>query len=181
MIHPPLCTAAGNRPAFAGLISAQLRRGLAVAAFGRRSGQPATGSRYCDKTPTRTATPLLCVALPMVLVAAAHAQTRETAEQQPPIQARPGGPEGAPKTDQTIDVAKGTRLVLTNNAGEVVVRSWERDQVRIQASHTGREQVEAQTTDMTLRVRARSQRGPSGLVDYQVTVPRWMPVNVSGT
>src|SRR5262245_41838498 len=123
----------------------------------------------------------LTAALVLSLATLAHAQSRETSEQQPTIQARPGGPEGAPKTDQTIDVTKGTRLVLTNNAGEVVVRSWERDQVRIQASHTGREQVEAQTTDMTLRVRARSQRGPSGLVDYQVTVPRWMPVNVSGT
>jgi DUF4097 and DUF4098 domain-containing protein YvlB len=123
----------------------------------------------------------LATALALSVATLAHAQARETGEQQPAIQARPGGPEGAPKTDQTIDVTKGTRLVLTNNAGEVVVRSWERDQVRIQASHTGREQVDAQTTDMTLRVRARSQRGPSGLVDYQVTVPRWMAVNLSGT
>jgi DUF4097 and DUF4098 domain-containing protein YvlB len=123
---------------------------------------------------------------PMVLLAvsvaaSAHAQTRDTPEQQPPIQARPGGPEGAPKTDQTIDVAKGTRLVLTNNAGEVVVRTWDRDQVRIVASHSGREQVDAQTADMTLRIRARASKGPSGLVDYQLTVPRWMAVNLSGT
>jgi DUF4097 and DUF4098 domain-containing protein YvlB len=34
---------------------------------------------------------------------------------------------------------------------------------------------------MTLRVRARSARGAMSLVDYQVTVPRWMPVNLSGT
>ena len=38
-----------------------------------------------------------------------------------------------------------------------------------------------QTADMTLRIRARAARGPSGLVDYQITVPRWMPVNLSGT
>ena len=24
-------------------------------------------------------------------------------------------------------------------------------------------------------------RGPGGLVDYQITVPRWMPVNLTGT
>lgn len=100
---------------------------------------------------------------------------------QPPIQARPGGPESSPKTDQTVDVAKGTRLVLTNNAGEVVVRSWEREQVRVQATHSEREQVDVQTADTTLRVRARGTRGPTSLVDYQVTVPRWMAVNLSGT
>ena len=105
-------------------------------------------------------------------------------EQQAPIQARPGGPENSPKSDQTVDVAKGTRLVLSNNAGEVVVRSWDRDQVRIQATHGARETISAETTDMTLRIRTqRSQgsRGPGGLVDYQITVPRWMAVNLSGT
>ena len=112
----------------------------------------------------------------------AGAQTRDSGDgQQPAIQARPGGPEGTPKTDQTVDVAKGTRLVLNNSAGEVVVRSWDKDQVRVEATHGAREQVDIQTTDMTLRVRARSSRGPSGLVDYRVTVPKWMPVNLSGT
>ena len=102
--------------------------------------------------------------------------------QQPPIQARPGGPEGSPRTDQTVDVAKGTRLVLNNNAGEVVVRTWDRDQVRVQASHTDRDKVDIQTAEMTLRIRAaRAARGPSSLVDYQITVPRWMPVNLAGT
>jgi DUF4097 and DUF4098 domain-containing protein YvlB len=118
--------------------------------------------------------------------AVAEAQPRDgaTEPQQAPIQARPGGPETSPKSDQTIDVAKGTRLVLSNNAGEVVVRSWDRDQVRIQASHGARETVSAETTDLTLRIRtqrASGSRGPGGLVDYQITVPRWMPVNLSGT
>jgi DUF4097 and DUF4098 domain-containing protein YvlB len=116
-----------------------------------------------------------------MLVAMPAMAAAQNEAQQPPIQARPGGPESSPRTDQTVDVAKGTRLVLNNSAGEVVVRSWDRDQVRVQASHGAREQVDLQTTEMTLRVRARSTRGPSGLVDYQITVPRWMPVNLSGT
>ena len=104
--------------------------------------------------------------------------------QQAPIQARPGGPESAPRSDQTVDVTKGTRLVLSNNAGEVTVRSWDQDRVRIQATHGPRETISAETTDMTLRIRtqrASGSRGPGGLVDYQITVPRWMPVNLSGT
>jgi DUF4097 and DUF4098 domain-containing protein YvlB len=116
-----------------------------------------------------------------ILTLALVAGPSATAWAQPPIQARPGGPENSPKTDQTIDVAKGTRLVLTNNAGEVVVRTWDRDQVRVQATHSEREQVDVQTADTTLRIRARGTRGPTSLVDYQVTVPRWMAVNLSGT
>jgi DUF4097 and DUF4098 domain-containing protein YvlB len=126
---------------------------------------------------------LLTAALVVASAAVANAQGRDAAaDGQQPIQARPGGPETSPKTDQTIDVAKGTRLVLSNNAGEVVVRSWDQDKVRIQATHGARETVSAETADMTLRIRTqRSARGPSGLADYQITVPRWMAVNLSGT
>jgi len=126
---------------------------------------------------------MLASALTCAVSPVAFAQDREAApEAQAPIQARPGGPETSPKTDQTLDAVKGTRLVLSNNAGEVVVRSWDQDKVRIQASHGARETVTAETADMTLRVRAqRTGRGPSGLVDYLITVPRWMPVNLTGT
>ena len=55
-------------------------------------------------------------------------------------------------------------------------------------SHSGlarrRETISAETTDNTLRIRtqrAAGSRGPGGLVDYQITVPRWMPVNLTGT
>ena len=117
----------------------------------------------------------------LACVVPAGAGQIDDAQQQPPIQARPGGPETAPRTEQTLDVTKGTRLVLSNNAGEVVVRSWDRDQVRVQATHNERVTVDIANADNTLRVRSRSSRGPSGLIDYQVTVPRWMPVNLSGT
>ena len=122
-----------------------------------------------------TAAILFASAVPSV------AQGRDAGDGQQPIQARPGGPESSPKSDQTVDAVKGTRLVLSNNAGEVVVRSWDQDKVRIQATHGARDTVTAETTDMTLRIRTRSTRGPSGLVDYLITVPKWMPVNLSGT
>lgn len=102
---------------------------------------------------------------------------------QPPVQARPGwtGADESPRTDQTVDVAKGTRLVLSSHAGEVTVRAWDRDAVRVQATHASRDRVDVQTADNTLRIRTRSARGPGGVVDYTLTVPRWMPVNLSGT
>jgi hypothetical protein len=106
-------------------------------------------------------------------------------EAQAPVQARPGGPETeAPRTDQTLDVPKGTRLLLNNQAGEVRVRTWDRDQVRVQASHSPREQIDARVEEQALRIRARAVQGARssrGLIDYVLTVPRWMPVNLSGS
>jgi DUF4097 and DUF4098 domain-containing protein YvlB len=130
----------------------------------------------------RTSCLAAVVAALALVTSPALAQDRSNdAQQQPPIQARPGGPETSPRTDQTVDVAKGTRLVVSNNAGEVTVRSWDRDQVRVLATHNPRITVDIATADNTLRVRSRAERGPANLVDYQITVPRWMAVNLSGT
>ena len=104
---------------------------------------------------------------------------------QAPVQARPGGPEtDSPSSDQTVDVTRGWQLVLSSQAGEATVRTWDRDAVRVQASHSGRERIDVQTADNTVRVRARTAsgtRGPAGMIDYVLTVPRWMPVSLSGT
>jgi len=113
------------------------------------------------------------------VMATAQGNTPDDA-QQAPIQARPGGPENAPRTTREVPVTKGARLVLTNSAGEVVVGSWDRDVVKVEAFHNERETVDIQTAEQTIRVRSRTTGGPSSLVDYRLTVPRWMPVNLSG-
>ncbi len=131
-----------------------------------------------------TAARMLCAGVLVAATAAgamAGPQAANDVQQAPPIQARPGGPESTPRTDQEREVTKGTRLLLTNSAGEVVVQSWDRDVVRVQATHGPRETVNIETADQTVRIRSRAERGPSGLVDYRITVPRWMPVNLSGT
>jgi hypothetical protein len=128
---------------------------------------------------------LTCAAVLLAAAPALAAGQNAAAQAQAPVQARPGGPETeTPRTDQTVDVARGTQLVLSSQAGEATVRAWDRDAVRVQANHSPREQVEVQTADNTVRVRARTAsgtRGPAGLVDYVITVPRWMPVSLSGT
>src|SRR5918993_1045197 len=143
-------------------------------------------TRSHEKNPvSRVCTRVGLAALVLALSTPAVAQPRDGAgDPQQPIQARPGGPESGPGSEKTVDVTKGTRLVLSNQAGEVVVRSWDQDRVRIQASHGARETISAETTDSTLRIRTQRSggtRGPGGLVDYQITVPRWMPVNLTGT
>lgn len=90
---------------------------------------------------------------------------------------------GVTDTDKTVDAPRGTRLTLDNQAGEVIVRTWDRDAVRVQARHSSREQVDVAVNDGTIRIRAgRNGRwGGRGSIDYQLTVPTWMPVRLSGT
>src|ERR1700752_1630708 len=85
---------------------------------------------------------VLASVMGIALTPVAAAQTAGNSAEQAPIQARPGGPEITPRTNQEVPVTKGTRLVLNNNAGEVVVRSWDRDAVKVEATHSDRESVD---------------------------------------
>ena len=85
-------------------------------------------------------------------------------------------------TDQTVNVTKGTKLDVNNFAGDVIVKVWNRDAVRIEVNHSDRETVDIRQEDQTLRVRGRSVRGgPTRSLDYTFTVPSWMAIAISGT
>jgi hypothetical protein len=85
-------------------------------------------------------------------------------------------------TDQTVDVAKGTKLAVNNFAGDVVVKTWGRDAVRVEVTHSDRETVDIKQAEQTLSVRSRSTRGgPPRSLDYTITVPAWMGISVNGT
>ena len=85
----------------------------------------------------------------------------------------------AADTDQTVAVARGARLTVDNFGGDVVVRIWPRDEVRVRANHGRRAKVIVATTPAGVVVRA-DQSAP-GSVDYQISMPAWMSVRVSGT
>jgi DUF4097 and DUF4098 domain-containing protein YvlB len=89
-------------------------------------------------------------------------------------QERPSRP---PDTDKTVPVSKGSRLSLTNNAGEVVIRSWDRDQLRVQARHSSKTTIDIQTAGNAVTIQA---RGSGSAVDYDITAPSWLPMKVSG-
>jgi len=90
-------------------------------------------------------------------------------------QARPVRP---PDTDETVTVSRGTRLSLNNFAGEVIVRAWDRDAVRVQGRHNARTRITIRPTGSSVVVTA---SGTPGSVDYEVNVPSWMPVKIEGT
>ena len=77
-------------------------------------------------------------------------------------------------------MSRGTRLTVDNHAGEVIVRTWDRDSLRVQARHSSRTRVNIRTTPAGVRVTASSQTGPAGSVDYEITAPAWMPMKIEG-
>ena len=87
----------------------------------------------------------------------------------------------AQQTDSIVSVRPGTRLEVDNFAGRVVVRTWDRpSSVHIVADHSSLTEVDIDTSDVTLSLSASSQHGMPTAVDYTITIPPTMPVEISG-
>jgi hypothetical protein len=84
------------------------------------------------------------------------------------------------QTDTTLPVREGARLDVNNFGGEIAVKTWARSAVRITASHSSRDRIALTATDQVVRVKAEGRRGPPQVVEYQLTVPAWMILNLSG-
>jgi DUF4097 and DUF4098 domain-containing protein YvlB len=87
----------------------------------------------------------------------------------------------APQTDETVAVQRGGRLAINNFAGEVIIRTWDKDSVRVVARHQTRTQVRIRPGSAGLNISATGTMGPQGSVDYEITAPGWMPIRVEGT
>ena len=85
-----------------------------------------------------------------------------------------------PQPDTTITVRPGITLDVENFGGEIAVKTWDRDAVRIAADHSIRDQVTVEKTGSALVVRVNSRRWVPGSVNYRITVPRWMKLELSG-
>jgi DUF4097 and DUF4098 domain-containing protein YvlB len=93
----------------------------------------------------------------------------------------PAGHQEAPKTDETVPVQKGSRLTINNFAGEVVIHTWDKESVHVVARHQSRTKVSIRPNAAGLSIQATGTMGPQGSVDYDITAPAWMPINVEGT
>src|SRR5215212_4174810 len=85
-------------------------------------------------------------------------------------------------TDQTLNVAKGAKLDVNNFAGDVIIKVWDKDAVRVEVTHSDREAVDIKQGEQTVTIRSRSLRGgPPRSLDYTISVPKWMAIGVNGT
>src|SRR3954464_7718373 len=85
-------------------------------------------------------------------------------------------------TDQTVQVTKGMKLDVNNFAGDVNIKVWDKDAVRVEVNNSDREVVDVNKGEQSVTIRSRSVRGgrPRSL-DYTISVPAWMAVAVNGT
>lgn len=83
-------------------------------------------------------------------------------------------------TDTTVAVPQGSRLRLQNQGGEVTVKTWDRSQIRIQADHSSRSSVGVDVRGQVVEIESKGRRGLSSVVDYHLTVPTWMALDIGG-
>src|SRR2546423_10257421 len=86
----------------------------------------------------------------------------------------------AQQTDTTVPVRAGARLEVNNFGGEIAIKTWSKSAVRITASHSSRDRITVEASDQLVRVKSQSRRGPSQVVDYEITVPAAMALAPSG-
>ena len=83
-------------------------------------------------------------------------------------------------TDTTVVVRRGTRLDLHNFGGGIAIATWAKDAVRVQAEHSRRDWIDVRRVDEVLHVQSMSRLGPAQNVEFRVTLPAWMPIELTG-
>ncbi len=86
---------------------------------------------------------------------------------------------GGTHTDTSFAVPTGSQLAVHNFQGDIVVRPWGKNQVRIIAEHGARARIVVNREGTSYDVRARGPRRPES-VDYMITAPPWMALDVEG-
>src|SRR6266545_4953105 len=85
------------------------------------------------------------------------------------------------ETDTTIAVPAGASLSVNNFGGAIVVHTWTQNRVKVHAEHGSRGGIEATLVGTVLSIKAGSRHGSPSVVDFDITVPADMPLNLSGT
>lgn len=82
--------------------------------------------------------------------------------------------------DTTVPAQRGQRLVVDGYAGQIDVKTWGRNAVRVEAAPSSRTSVEVVSSAVSVAVRTEGHRGPPSSVDLTITVPAWMGLDLSG-
>lgn len=81
--------------------------------------------------------------------------------------------------DTTFAVDPSLRLELRNQSGEIVVRTWDRNEVRVRTDYSYRGSFEMERTSSSVRIRSRNWDDDD--VRYLLTVPAAMALELSGS
>ena len=84
------------------------------------------------------------------------------------------------QVDTTMNVGRGQRLDVNAYGGEVTVRAWNRNAIRVEASTSDRERVELSSSATAVSVRTQGRHGPPDNIELRITAPPWMALTLSG-
>jgi DUF4097 and DUF4098 domain-containing protein YvlB len=84
------------------------------------------------------------------------------------------------QTDTTLAVPPSARLQLQSLSGSIKVTAWDRSEMRVRAEHGTRDVIEINVRGSVVEVSAERRRGGPAFVDYEITVPRTMSLELSG-
>lgn len=84
------------------------------------------------------------------------------------------------QVDTTLNVARGQRLDVNAYAGEVAVRAWNRNTVRVEASAADQDQIEISNSPTAVSIRTHGRHGPPEEISLRISAPPWISVTISG-
>jgi DUF4097 and DUF4098 domain-containing protein YvlB len=86
----------------------------------------------------------------------------------------------AQQVDTTLNVVRGQRIDVNASGGDISVRAWNRNAVRIQASSSNQDQVEISNSTVAVSIRTHGRHGPPEDISLTISAPPWMALRLSG-
>lgn len=84
------------------------------------------------------------------------------------------------QTDTVIPLGGAERVSVEAPGGSITVTTWAREEVRIVAEHSSRTYIDIDRRGSTIDIDAEARRGPATIVDYEITVPASVGLELEG-
>ncbi|HEY0810383.1 MAG TPA: hypothetical protein VGD49_09495, partial [Longimicrobiales bacterium] len=82
--------------------------------------------------------------------------------------------------DTTFEVRSGSRIEVETCGGSITVRTWNRNEVRVQAQHGRRDVIDIDARGSSVRIEAEGYMGVAKDVRFNLMVPRSSHIEASG-
>jgi hypothetical protein len=86
----------------------------------------------------------------------------------------------AAQLDTTVTAERSQRLQVNAYGGEVTIRAWSRNAVRVESNSSGRPRIEVLSSAASVSVRTQGRHGPPSEVELRISAPPWMALTLSG-
>jgi DUF4097 and DUF4098 domain-containing protein YvlB len=87
---------------------------------------------------------------------------------------------GQQQTDTTFAIRAGSRVEVETFGGEINVKTWNRNEIRVQATHGRRDVISIDARGSSVSIEAEGRVGPATDVTFNLTVPTSVSLDLSG-